>query len=94
MGLVGFADDYIKVFKKDKEGLKGRFKIMGQVGLGLVVGAIMYFNSDITIREKVVSPDTQIEVIAQDIDKDFSPEEKSLKTTIPFVKNRSEEHHV
>ena len=87
MGLVGFADDYIKVFKKDKEGLKGRFKIMGQVGLGLVVGAIMYFNSDITIREKVVSPDTQIEVIAQDIDKDFSPEEKSLKTTIPFVKN-------
>ena len=87
MGLVGFADDYIKVFKKDKEGLKGRFKIMGQVGLGLVVGAIMYFNSDITIREKVVSPDTQVEVIAQDIDKDFSPEEKSLKTTIPFVKN-------
>lgn len=87
MGLVGFADDYIKVFKKDKEGLKGRFKIMGQVGLGLVVGAIMYFNSDITIREKVVSPDTQVEVIAQDIDKDFTPEEKSLKTTIPFVKN-------
>lgn len=87
MGLVGFADDYIKVFKKDKDGLKGRFKIMGQVGLGLVVGAIMYFNSDITIREKIMTPEASVEVVAQDLDKDFTPEEKSLKTTIPFVKN-------
>ena len=87
MGFVGFMDDYIKVFKKDKQGLKGRFKIMGQVGLGLVVGAIMYFNSDITIREEVAPSNPEVEVIAQDIDKDFNPEVKSLKTTIPFVKN-------
>ena len=86
MGLVGFMDDYIKVFKKDKEGLKGRFKIMGQVGLGLVIGAIMYFHPGVTIKQEKVNPVASVQVEAQ-VEREFRPEEKSLKTTIPFVKN-------
>ena len=54
LGLIGFADDYIKVFLKDKKGLAGRFKVMGQILLGLVVGLTMYFNDSIVIREKVL----------------------------------------
>ncbi|MBT4738008.1 MAG: phospho-N-acetylmuramoyl-pentapeptide-transferase, partial [Flavobacteriales bacterium] len=53
LGSIGFLDDYIKVYKKDKEGLAGKFKIMGQVGLGIIVGLIMVFNPDITIKEKI-----------------------------------------
>src|SRR5690606_7021570 len=87
MGAVGFLDDYIKVFKKDKEGLKGRFKIMGQVGLGLFVGAVMYFHSGVTIKQEKVNPIYSTEVITQNSEREFNPEEKSLKTTIPFVKN-------
>ncbi len=91
MGLIGFLDDYIKVFKKDKEGLKGRFKILGQVGLGIFVGAIMYFHPGVTV--KVDTPQT---VIVNEITSDdntavaitkIKTEEKSTKTTIPFVKN-------
>ena len=52
LGLIGFIDDYIKVFKKDKEGLAGRFKIIGQVGLGLIIGLTMYFHEGITIKKK------------------------------------------
>lgn len=52
LGAIGFIDDYIKVFKKDKEGLHGRFKILGQIGIGLIVGSVLYFNSHVTIREK------------------------------------------
>lgn len=51
MGIIGFVDDYIKIFKKDKEGLKGRFKVMGQVVLGLMVGAVLYFHPDVTMKE-------------------------------------------
>ena len=51
MGLIGFLDDYIKVFKKDKEGLKGKFKVLGQVGLGIIVGSMLYFNEGVTIKE-------------------------------------------
>jgi phospho-N-acetylmuramoyl-pentapeptide-transferase len=87
MGLVGFADDYIKVFKKDKEGLKGRFKIMGQVGLGLIVGAVIYFHPGITIKQEKINPVNSTELITQNSQREFYPEEKSLKTTIPFVKN-------
>lgn len=86
MGLVGFADDYIKVFKKDKQGLSGKFKVMGQVGLGLFVGAIMYFHPGVTIKEDVsVRPagDGQTQMVVESV----RPEEKSTKTTIPFVKN-------
>lgn len=72
MGIIGFIDDYIKTFKSNKEGLKGKFKVLGQVGLGIVVGATMYFHQDIQLR-KIVNDDMVLE--------------KSTKTTIPFVKN-------
>ena len=76
--IFGFIDDYIKVFKKDKKGLAGKFKILGQVGLGLIVGLIMVFHSDITIKEKNVK--TEVEGVY-----DFSNTSvKSSKTTIPF----------
>ena len=51
MGTIGFIDDYIKTFRKNKEGLKGRFKVLGQVGLGIIVGATLYFNSNVTIKK-------------------------------------------
>lgn len=87
MGLIGFIDDYIKVFKKDKEGLSGKFKILGQVGLGLFIGAVMYFHPGVTIKQEVtVTPETTVS-ITESSQKVFSPEEKSTKTTIPFVKN-------
>lgn len=81
LGLIGFIDDYIKVFKKDKEGLAGRFKIIGQVGLGLLVGLTLYFHEGITIKEKMdVRANTELV-------QSFGKEVKSTKTTIPFVKN-------
>lgn len=90
MGAIGFIDDYIKVFKKDKKGLRGQFKIAGQVGLGIIVGAILYFNPDVTIKEKVKT-EAQIETIIEGVVKSNSPQygdaEKSTKTTIPFFKN-------
>ncbi|PQV51183.1 phospho-N-acetylmuramoyl-pentapeptide-transferase [Jejuia pallidilutea] len=90
MGIIGFLDDYIKKFKNDKEGLKGRFKVMGQIGLGLIVGLALYFNDNVTIKEKLPVSQQQ-ELLAADPDlpitKLFSSEEKSTKTTIPFVKN-------
>jgi len=90
LGAIGFLDDYIKVFKKNKEGLAGKFKITGQVGLALFIGWTMYFNSDIIIRQEVKLPVTvdapvafhmkgKTQVYTQDI--------KSTKTTIPFYKN-------
>ena len=81
LGIIGFIDDYIKVFKKDKKGLAGKFKILGQVGLGLIVGLIMVFHPDITIKEKNIQ--TEVEGVY-----DFSTSSvKSSKTTIPFFKN-------
>ena len=53
MGVIGFIDDYIKKFKNDKEGLKGRFKILGQIGLGIIVGITLFFHDDVTIKEKI-----------------------------------------
>jgi len=87
MGAIGFIDDYIKVFKKNKEGLKGRFKIVGQISLGIFVGLMLYFNPDVVIKEKLRHGEV---VISQDItisSNRFSEAEKSTKTTIPFVKN-------
>jgi phospho-N-acetylmuramoyl-pentapeptide-transferase len=85
MGLIGFLDDYIKVFRKNKEGLKGKFKVVGQVGLGLLVGSVMYFNDSITIRTDTSKGNVVIENV------DGVPtkmlEEKSTATTIPFFKN-------
>jgi len=87
MGLVGFTDDYIKVFKNDKGGLSGKFKVMGQVGLGVFVGAIMYFHPGITIKEEIPRNQLATVSITESSQTDFKPEEKSTKTTIPFVKD-------
>ena len=77
LGIIGFIDDYIKVFKKDKEGLAGRFKILGQVGIGLIVGLVMVFHSDIVVKEEVaLSSDT--EIVGS-----VNLAEKSSKTTTP-----------
>ena len=98
LGAIGFADDYIKVFRKNKEGLAGRFKIIGQVGLGLIVGITMYTHSDIVIREKYDNQtvienkaDAKCDTESNDI---FKGEEKSLKTTIPFFKNNQFDYAV
>jgi phospho-N-acetylmuramoyl-pentapeptide-transferase len=96
LGLIGFLDDYIKVFKKNKEGLQGKFKIVGQVGIGLLVGVVLYFNSSVTIRREIVGTDgikAQVETSTENTSETKS--EKSVKyvdakapiTTIPFVKN-------
>ncbi|MCX2680446.1 phospho-N-acetylmuramoyl-pentapeptide-transferase [Galbibacter sp. EGI 63066] len=90
MGLIGFVDDYIKIFKKDKEGLKGRFKILGQIGIGIIVGVTLYFHPEVTIKEELKSPD--IEVITENTNiaaaqATYGEEQKSTKTTIPFVKD-------
>ena len=91
LGLIGFLDDYIKVFKKNKDGLSGRFKIVGQVGLGLIVGLTMYFNDDVVVREKVpVQTPTSKQIV---VENEFGKREvwveevKTTKTTIPFFKD-------
>ena len=86
LGAIGFIDDYIKVYKKDKEGLAGRFKILGQVGIGLIVGFVMVFHGDIVVKEDVqLSANTEVTVdMAQ----------KSLKTTTPFFKNNEFNYEV
>ncbi|SCY24014.1 Phospho-N-acetylmuramoyl-pentapeptide-transferase [Nonlabens sp. Hel1_33_55] len=86
MGCIGFTDDYIKIFKKDKGGLKGWFKVIGQVGLGLIIGAIMFFNDDITIKEELANPNNTQELVYENSLAEFGPAEHSTKTTIPFVK--------
>ena len=90
MGAIGFIDDYIKKFKNDKEGLKGKFKVLGQVGLGIIIGATLYFSNDVTMKEKLPLAEQQ-QLLEQDpkIEKAklFGDEIKSTKTTIPFVKN-------
>ena len=94
LGLIGFADDYIKVFRKHKEGLKGRFKVIGQVGLGLIVGLTLYMNDEVVIRERAAV--SEIGVVTSTVDEGFSAEGtqqvrtkdiKSTKTTIPFFKD-------
>jgi len=84
MGLIGFLDDYIKVFRKNKEGLRGIFKIIGQVGLGLIVGLTLYYNNEVVVREfdaqQVIKSGIEMsELMYEDV--------KSTKTTIPFFKN-------
>lgn len=85
MGTIGFVDDYIKIFKKDKQGLKGVFKVIGQVGLGLIVGAVLYLHPGVTVRENTAvtySLKSDKNVISA-----MPLEEKSTTTTIPFFKN-------
>ncbi|MFT5761009.1 MAG: phospho-N-acetylmuramoyl-pentapeptide-transferase [Polaribacter sp.] len=85
MGFIGFVDDYIKVFKKDKGGLSGKFKVIGQVGLGLIVGSMLYFHPDVTIKEQLPA-DQQI-VQQNGRTQVFGDAHKSTKTTIPFLKD-------
>ncbi len=95
LGLIGFLDDYIKVFKKNKQGLAGKFKIIGQVALGLVVGFTMYFNDSIVIREKVENPVVKQsnEISKANPAHTFSRVSvKSTKTTIPFFKNNEADY--
>jgi len=95
LGLIGFLDDYIKIFKKNKEGLAGRFKIVGQIVLGMIVGLTLFFSDDVIIVEKVslgdLSPREQYELLDQSLpvplENEITMERKSSKTTIPFVKN-------
>jgi phospho-N-acetylmuramoyl-pentapeptide-transferase len=95
LGAIGFIDDYIKVFKKNKKGLAGKFKVIGQIGIGLIVGSVLYFHEDVKIKEKVpIDPEMNYEKLVQNEEADicndgkyYWEETSSLKTTIPFVKN-------
>ena len=102
LGLIGFLDDYIKVFRKDKKGLAGKFKILGQVTLGLFVGLMMYYHPDIVIREKVSGVSFiesisdggsgNMDSVAEGL---FSKKDaKSTKTTIPFFKNNELDYSI
>lgn len=83
LGLIGFLDDYIKVFRKNKDGLKGRFKIVGQIGIGVIVGATLYYNDDVVVREF----STPVSIEEGVVETPSFQDVKALKTTIPFVKN-------
>ena len=76
LGLIGFADDYIKIFKKNKDGLKGKFKLIGQISLGLIIGLTLFYHPDVTIKDQFKIDDSESRI-----------EYKSTKTTVPFLKN-------
>jgi phospho-N-acetylmuramoyl-pentapeptide-transferase len=84
MGAIGFLDDYLKKIKKNKDGLSGKFKIVGQVGLGLIVGVTMYFHPDITVKRKYA--DAKV-VNRNNVEQNFMPTEKIAVSTVPFAKN-------
>jgi phospho-N-acetylmuramoyl-pentapeptide-transferase len=96
LGAIGFIDDYIKVFKKDKKGLHGKFKILGQIGIGLIVGCVLYCNHNVVVKEKIsaaksdyftMTPGQTPTTTSANLPLYSSKETQSLKTTIPFVKN-------
>ena len=95
LGGIGFLDDYIKVFKKNKEGLKGKFKVIGQIGIGLIIGTVLYFHPDVVIKERVSSNGQSAYSFDEAISKPkdlaipkYAAEPiKTIKTTIPFVKD-------
>jgi phospho-N-acetylmuramoyl-pentapeptide-transferase len=93
LGGIGFLDDYIKVFKKNKEGLQGKFKVVGQIGIGLIVGCVFYFHPGVVIKERIAPSKNDIGSISMNIDKKLNTPKydsipiKTLKTTIPFFKN-------
>ena len=84
MGAIGFIDDYLKKIKKNKDGLSGIFKIIGQVGLGLIVGVTMYFHPDITIKRKYADAH---EINRTSVSQNFAPAERETISTVPFMKN-------
>ena len=83
MGLIGIIDDYIKIFRKNKRGLKGKFKIIGQLLLGLFVGSILYFHPDVTVRQEIETDAKSMQIVSNEV---FSEEKKSTITTIPMVR--------
>jgi len=96
LGIIGFLDDYIKIFRQNKQGLAGKFKIVGQVGLGLIVGITLYLSDDVTVRKKVDAEDLKDKTVAQVVDdyngsaedgQQYTKDVKSTITTIPFFKN-------
>lgn len=93
LGGLGFLDDYIKVFKKNKEGLQGKFKIIGQIGIGLIVGCVLYFHPDVVVKERIKSTSKDLLTISNTSENKLNTPKyadvpvKTLKTTIPFVKN-------
>jgi phospho-N-acetylmuramoyl-pentapeptide-transferase len=91
LGLIGFLDDYIKVFKKDKKGLAGKFKVVGQIGLGLIVGVTLYFSEEVVIREGATPTEIsaiQANELQGDEDANVGYKDvKSMRTTVPFMKN-------
>ncbi len=95
LGLIGFLDDYIKVFKKNKKGLAGKFKVVGQVGLGVIIGCVLYFNNHVVVREKATKADVKLhhgQTLVDDLQNQegvlfSSTNIKSTITTIPFFKN-------
>jgi phospho-N-acetylmuramoyl-pentapeptide-transferase len=86
LGIIGLVDDYIKTFKKDKEGLKGRFKVAGQLVLGLVVGSVLYFHPGVTVKEEIRWQGGEKPTNFQEV---FTPEKKSTLTTIPLFKDNA-----
>ena len=102
LGLLGFLDDYIKVFRHNKEGLKGKFKIVGQVGIGIIVGTVMCASPEVVVRDKVVEPVQQlfvdddgevIESVTTNRVVMGTESVKTTQTTIPFVKNNEFDYH-
>jgi phospho-N-acetylmuramoyl-pentapeptide-transferase len=96
LGIIGFLDDYIKIFKQNKKGLAGKFKIVGQVGLGLIVGLTLYFSDDVKVRKKIAEEDiadkSTVSVVENynqtgEDEKQYAKDVKSTITTIPFFKN-------
>lgn len=87
MGAIGFIDDYIKKFKNDKQGLPGKFKVIGQIGLGIFVGITMYLHPDIVVQHNIEKPGANMEIISKTSESDtFYVKDKAMLTTIPFVK--------
>ncbi len=89
MGIIGFIDDYIKIFKNDKKGLKGSFKVIGQIMLGIVISLTIYFHPDITIKQKM----PEFSKSSKFQNNTFYQEEKSTKTTIPLVKDNEFDYY-
>ena len=85
LGFLGFLDDYIKIFKRNKDGLKGKWKIVGQVSIGFIVGLVLWLSPDVVVRENINTPQQNQEVVV----KHKKEAVKSLQTTIPFVKNHN-----
>ena len=87
LGAIGFIDDYIKVFKKDKKGLSGKFKVVGQIGIGIIVGSVLYFHPDVVTKTNVSHQETSLFSSGNETVQYQWETEKNLKTTIPFIKD-------